>query len=261
MTDEKPLPFNVVKCSSEEEGFECTALQNYREDGDGWLSERNCTYPQVLVLKLHNQNDGSAIASLEILCHDFCISQTIEIAIGYGSIDGKPPNSFGECESIQKLGYVTMDSNERSEFRDRELKSVPIGKPADFIKLVLHHNYENKYNEYSQVGLVGLRVFAGAVIAKDAPMPVAIEEAAPVLEDDAATSESEDKPKQEPGLNIVLPSPLPKALPPKIKLELEPKIQQSVDRLEKLKKERAALEVRCLARLLFVNSIPTFTHM
>lgn len=226
--------FDVAQCSSEDKSFKCSALQTYQEDGDGWLSEENCLFPQVLVLRLHeNKDEICVIDRLEILSHEFCIAQTIEISIGHGSINGQMPSTFDECATIQKLGFVTMDSNEQSKFQDRELKSIPIGYlPIQFIKLTLQHCYENEYNTHKQVGIVGLRLFQ-AVDRK---------------ETEEIADEVKDRVTKRQALNIALPSPVPKSLPPHIRHELDPKIQRSVERLENLKKERAALEV-CTAQL------------
>lgn len=43
---------------------------------------------------------------------------------------------------------------------------------------------------------------------------------------------------------IEVPITVPASLPSRVKHELDPKIQNSVDRLERLKRERAAMEVR-----------------
>ena len=221
-----PIGFDVVECSSEDKSFECSALQTYQEDGDGWLSEKNCQFPQVVVLKVHGEKDEICIIDrLEILSHEFSIAQTIEISIGHGGINGQMPSTFDECATIQNLGFVTMDSNERSNFQDRELKSVPIGHlPTQFIKLTLKQCYENEYNIHQQVGIVGLRVF----------------QATKVAEKSVDATKSQGTKRQ--AMNIALPSPNPKSLPSHIRYELDPRIQQSVERLEKLKKERAALE-------------------
>lgn len=232
--DELPLLFDVVECSSEEEGFDCSALQHYCEDGDGWLSERHCAFPQLLVLRIHHLDEAHVIDKLDILCHEFNIPETIEISVGCGSVGGHIPIKFEDCGTIQKLGYVTMDSNDRSHHQDREMKTVPIGKPADFIKLVMQQSYQNEYNLYGQVGIVGLRVFAAA--------------------NKKVVAGNDDRNSQRPALKFALPSPLPSSLPPQVKDELDPKVQQSVTRLEAMKKERAALEVSSTKWTSLVNS-------
>ena len=210
--DALQLAFDVVECSSEEKGHECSALETYRENEDGWVSKQNCQFPQVIVLKIRShQSEARVIDRLEILCHELYIPQTVEISIGYGGTEGQSPSAFEDCATIQKLGVVTMESNKQSDYEDRKFKSISIRQEAHFIKLALRQCYENEYNMYKQVGIVGLKVLG-------------------VFDVDQEVKDIEV-------------SPLLKSLPPHVKHELDPSIQHSVNRLEKLKKERAALEV------------------
>ena len=60
--------------------------------------------------------------------------------------------SFGKsffCFCV--LSYIELASNERSDFKARELKSVHIDAEGLFLKLVLHKNYLNRLNLYNQV--------------------------------------------------------------------------------------------------------------
>ena len=67
---------------------------------------------------------------------------------------------IGEPEiRYKKLGYLSLDSNERSNFQARELKSVYIESPALYLKLVLHKCHLNKYNLFNQVGLIALSFY------------------------------------------------------------------------------------------------------
>lgn len=59
----------------------------------------------------------------------------------------------------KKLGYLSLDSNEKSGFQARELKSVYIDTPCMYMKFVLQKCYVNKFNIFNQVGLVALSVF------------------------------------------------------------------------------------------------------
>ncbi len=51
------------------------------------------------------------------------------------------------------LRYIELASNERSDFKARELKSVHIDAEGLFLKLVIHKNYLNRLNLYNQVCL------------------------------------------------------------------------------------------------------------
>ncbi len=51
---------------------------------------------------------------------------------------------------------MALDSNEKSNFQARELKSVYVDQVTLLLKIVFHKCYVNKYNLYNQVGLVAV---------------------------------------------------------------------------------------------------------
>ena len=57
---------------------------------------------------------------------------------------------------------MTLDSNERSGFQARELKSVHIDVQAALLKLVFLKCHSNNYNTYNQIGLVALNCIGPA---------------------------------------------------------------------------------------------------
>eukprot|EP00804_Cyclotella_cryptica_P019026 CCRYP_014444-RA/>CCRYP_014444-RA protein AED:0.61 eAED:0.26 QI:0/0/0/0.5/1/1/2/0/175 len=91
----------------------------------------SANYPNFMADEVHD------IDKLDILCHEFNIPQMIEISVGYEGINGHIPSMLDDCRTLQKLGYVRMDCNEHSHHQDRELKTIPIGKPADLINLLM----------------------------------------------------------------------------------------------------------------------------
>lgn len=50
-----------------------------------------------------------------------------------------------------RLGGMTFDSNERSKFQARELKSVQVDVTAQLLKVVLHQPHANELNQEQQV--------------------------------------------------------------------------------------------------------------
>ena len=50
--------------------------------------------------------------------------------------DGNIPQNNREIR-YKKLGYLSLDSNEQSGYQARELKSVYIDTPCQYLKLVL----------------------------------------------------------------------------------------------------------------------------
>lgn len=61
-----------------------------------------------------------------------------------------------------RLGYLSLDSNEASSYKARELKSVFLKAHGSFIKLLLHRCYVNAPNLFNQVGLVAVNVLGAS---------------------------------------------------------------------------------------------------
>ena len=79
------------------------------------------------------------------MSHQSKVATKIELYIGEGASHRNA--------SFQRLGYLSLDSNERSNYQARELKSVYIDKLGGYLKLVIHKCYVNKHNLFNQVGL------------------------------------------------------------------------------------------------------------
>ncbi|KAJ3285756.1 hypothetical protein HK104_009336, partial [Borealophlyctis nickersoniae] len=140
------------------------------------------------------QNGSCRIQKIQILNHHFKIATRLEFYIGNsnGSIedrvvrptvqsDPEPgeklrlsrassaaaslhvqlPNVADnpkEVINFTRLGYVSLDSNVKTGYRARELKSVHIDAQGDYLKLVVHKCYVNTLNLYNQVGIVAVNV-------------------------------------------------------------------------------------------------------
>ena len=52
----------------------------------------------------------------------------------------------------KRLGSMSFDSNERSNFQARELKSVQVDVVAQLLKVVVHPPHANELNTHQQVG-------------------------------------------------------------------------------------------------------------
>ena len=50
---------------------------------------------------------------------------------------------------FKKLGFLSLDSNERSNFQARELKSVYVDQVTLLLKIVFNKCFVNKYNLYN----------------------------------------------------------------------------------------------------------------
>ena len=84
---------------------------------------------------------------MQILSHQFLIASKIEFYIG----DCADDDINYQSAKYTRLGYVELSSNERTEFKARELKSVHVDAEGTFLKFVVHKNFVNKLNTYNQV--------------------------------------------------------------------------------------------------------------
>jgi centrosomal protein CEP104 len=63
-----------------------------------------------------------------------------------------------KSQKFKKIGYLALDSNERSSFKARELKSVYVDYLINAIKISLHRCHSNVHNTFLQVGLIAVNV-------------------------------------------------------------------------------------------------------
>ena len=228
--------------SSEEVGFEATNLHEYNEVGNGWQSNKQSSEDtQTLILKIQHNDDDHIVHSIDILSHENKIAQSVEITLGSCSqeSDGTPTSfSFADCDNICKLGYITLSNNDGSDCQSREMKSIPIEKRADIVKLVLRGCHPNPHNIDNQVCLVGIRVVGycrdqGRGIVTNTPPRVVNEP--PLL---SSNSTSVTMKKQTPRVTVT-----PSArLPQNVRQTLDTKMQSGLDRLEQMKKDAARNE-------------------
>lgn len=85
------------------------------------------------------------------------IPTKIEVFVGFlnGGASAAASDAGGagniSSSSMRRLGYLSFDSNERSNHQARELKSVHVTVDAELVKLVIHRCHVNKLNIYNQV--------------------------------------------------------------------------------------------------------------
>ncbi|NWZ68015.1 CE104 protein, partial [Acrocephalus arundinaceus] len=146
------IGFTVVSSSGHEDGFSARELMVHAPTVNGWRSPRLCQYPQEIVLQLVER---CRIRKLQLLAHQYMIASKIEFYISESLPEYFAPY---QSERFQRLGYVPLSDNEKTDFRARELKSVYIDAVGQYLKLIFHKNYVNKYNLYGQVALVAVNI-------------------------------------------------------------------------------------------------------
>lgn len=83
------------------------------------------------------------ISQVQILSHQSKIATQIELFVGHG-------DSY-ESAHFRRLGYLSLNSNERSKYQARELKSVYVNAPGQYLRMLVHKCYINEVNLFNQV--------------------------------------------------------------------------------------------------------------
>lgn len=95
------------------------------------------------------------IRKIQILSHQSKIANTIEL---YAGVSPSLADADDAAAAYQRLGYLSLDSNERSGFKARELKSVYVNARGNFLKLTIRKCHINQLNQYNQVGIIAINV-------------------------------------------------------------------------------------------------------
>ncbi|CAD7941946.1 unnamed protein product [Amoebophrya sp. A120] len=177
------IKYKILHASSEDPEHPVSELLFHSSKTKGWSSSRFCDYPQELVLVF----EGPVTArQIQFLSHQCRIASKIELYVHEESKDERTDHIirkyFAEDDvesrgalqyyyeqhrsQFKRLGYLSLDSNERSQFQARELKSVYIDHKARFLRLRLHKCHLNKFNLTNQVSLVAINV-----LGENLPMP------------------------------------------------------------------------------------------
>ncbi|KAJ3148995.1 hypothetical protein HDU89_003996 [Geranomyces variabilis] len=167
------LPYNIAACSSSnEEGDPAQLVLSHPTTNNssllstGWVSERFCSYPQTLVLRL--APGVCRIRKIEVLNHHYMISTKLDFSVGKKR---RPEWEFpsassaldAEAESedvkFDALGYVSLNDGAQVEYKARELKSIHIDAEGEYLKIVIQKCHVNNLNLYNQVGIVAINIF------------------------------------------------------------------------------------------------------
>ena len=137
-------PYKVIYCSGEDPQFPVTELLDPTVNSKGWQSQKYCTYPQEIILQFQGVIN---ISQLQILSHQSKIASKVELfTFNPNSMPtGAARLPLNEIQ-FQKLGFLTLNSNERSGFQARELKSVTVNQPVALLKMLFHANHQNQFN-------------------------------------------------------------------------------------------------------------------
>jgi centrosomal protein CEP104 len=158
------LPFRVVHCTSCDEGFPPQELESTGAPSKGWQSARFCTFPQEIILQFACEVE---LDQIQVLSHQFMIPAKIDVSIATA-----PDLSLAK---FKRLGYMSLDTNERSNFKLRELKSVTLHCRGNLLKLDIRKCHVNASNLFNQVSIIAIHATGRALgaVAGAAPGPAA----------------------------------------------------------------------------------------
>jgi centrosomal protein CEP104 len=136
-----------VNYESEEVGYPADELNSHTAATKGWKSAKYSEYPQELVFEFLGGN--VTLSQVQILSHQALIATKIELLIGTSATNHR-------MAKYSKLGFLTLNSNERANYSARELKTVHVNSTGQYLKFVCHQNHPNQHNPYNQIGLVAV---------------------------------------------------------------------------------------------------------
>lgn len=147
------LPFLIHHVSSEDPEYPATELLSGSSSSKGWQTQRFASFPQHLTIKFARKTQ---LHSFQYLSHQCKIASKVEL---YIALNGQNTNE----PVFKKLGYFTLSNNENSKYQSRELKTVYIEAPVQFVKFVFQHPYANNLNFFNQVGVIALSFFGSEI--------------------------------------------------------------------------------------------------
>ncbi|XP_076320514.1 centrosomal protein of 104 kDa-like isoform X2 [Tachypleus tridentatus] len=169
------IDFRVVQVSGEDENYLAAELNEHDPTTKGWQSKRYPHYPQELVLKLETK---TKVYKLQILSHQYLIASKIDLFFGtLPKGEEEIPNdpkirSKGKPKVPRNMkwvnvGQISLSENVETDYKARELKSALLDSAALYIKLVFHQNHVNRFNTYSQIGVVAINIIGEEMITKE----------------------------------------------------------------------------------------------
>lgn len=139
------IKFRILSCTSQDSQYPASELLTQSPQSRGWQSSRYCEFPQEVTFQFMSP---IRLKQLQILCHQSKIPSKIEIFVYLPDMTSPLENNQYR---YKKLGYISLDTNERSDYQARELKSVFLDNPCLYMKLSFHKCHTNKFNLFNQV--------------------------------------------------------------------------------------------------------------
>ena len=154
------LPFYLKSNStSEEPSFPLLNLEERNSSNGGWISEKNCKYPQKIIAKFNKLVD---VKQINIIVNETKIPTVIQF-INCIELEGNLLNNKNKYR-YENIGYIELSSNVETDYKSREFRKILLNiYKTNRIKILIHENYKNSFNKYNQVGIVSLEFYGNIV--------------------------------------------------------------------------------------------------
>ena len=123
--------------------------------GVGWFSSRFSQFPQEIYIQF---SQPVVLRQINMVIHEKNIPAQIKFYSYFPENINEIIDNYHNAH-YKYIGFIKMDTNERSQFRARESRKVYVNTKSLFLKIELGKNYINEYNVFNQVGLMNLDFF------------------------------------------------------------------------------------------------------
>ena len=120
--------------------------------GVGWFSSRFSQFPQEIYIQF---TQPVLLRQINMVIHEKNIPSQIKFYTYYPEKNNEIIGNYHDVR-YKYVGFIKMDTNERSQFRARESRKVYVNTKSIFLKIEFGRNYTNEYNVFNQVGLMNL---------------------------------------------------------------------------------------------------------
>ncbi|KAI6219244.1 UVR domain-containing protein [Aphelenchoides besseyi] len=121
--------------------------------GETWISNPNCNYPQVVILRLAQPTH---LKSIEILIHRRFIPSKMDLYVSNVRSTAIPP-----LHQFVLLGDIKF-RNKKEDTGRHELKTIFLDTNATFVRFAFGRNYQNLSNPRGQIGVVEINLYGDA---------------------------------------------------------------------------------------------------
>ena len=123
--------------------------------GVGWFSSRFSQFPQEIYIQF---SQPVFLKQINMVIHEKNIPAQIKFYTYYPEKNNEIIDNYHNVR-YKYIGFIKMDTNERSQYRARESRKVYVNTKSLFLKIELGQNYRNEFNIFNQVGLMNLDFF------------------------------------------------------------------------------------------------------